>query len=172
MSGDKWEGCELDVIIECIQNKQVFEFIGTCKWYIINSGFSCYFRIFSVIDNRLCINQLIIDNRNFNWPVRSERSQSGTQLPASATWSLSGYGAVSAVADAAVARSNCKFPWSTVAFWHRPRQTDRPVSDSCTRRPQHGIWSYYDQMPRYRVNDAPLWLSYAHLPGRRSTIVM
>ena len=36
----KWEGCELDVTIECIQNKRVFEFIGTCKWYIINSGFS------------------------------------------------------------------------------------------------------------------------------------
>jgi len=37
---DKWEGNELEVIIECIQNKRVFDFICTCKLYIIHNGFS------------------------------------------------------------------------------------------------------------------------------------
>jgi len=27
---DKWEGCELEVIIECMQNKWVFEFLSLC----------------------------------------------------------------------------------------------------------------------------------------------
>jgi len=30
-----------------------------------------YFRIFSIIDNRLCISRLIIDNQNFNTPLQS-----------------------------------------------------------------------------------------------------
>ena len=59
--------------------------------------------------------------------------------------SLSGYGAictlqcpgVSAAANAAAARSNSEFPRSTVVVWHRPRPTNRPVSDSCTFTADH-----------------------------------
>ena len=97
----------------------------------------CYFRIFSIMDNRLCINWLITDNRNFN-----TQSQSGTHH-ATATRSLGTAPAVvhdawekqtagDAAADAAAASSNSTFTRSTVAVWHW--LTERPVSDGRLRR--------------------------------------
>jgi len=66
-------------------------------FWVQKSKYGCYFQIFSVIDNRLCINRLIIDNRNFNWPVGSEWMFTvAVKYPtaAAATQSLSGYGAI------------------------------------------------------------------------------
>jgi len=69
-------------------------------------GKDATFEFFSIIDNRLCINRLIIDNRNLNPPVGSKQpspSQSGSR-PAPTTPSRR-RNTVSVMAPAAVHRA-------------------------------------------------------------------
>jgi len=100
------------------------------------------------------------------------KAWSGTQPPAAATQSM-------VTAPAAVPGSlgcgrcccgTIKQPVSTINCSWLSRWSTPP---GWPRQPQHGVWSY-DQMPRYRVNDAPSLTrsrSVAHPSGRRSTVV-